>query len=248
MPCHLIEVAVLSSLLLPSFLSAQTAFDVASIKPTAVRDGSFTIDYPPGGRFSAKNVTVRTLLQSAYGVQDYQIQDGPAWLATAGFDIEARPAEGAGDLSFKQVFKQVQSMLQALLADRFHLTLHRETRQRPIYALIVGKNGPRLAVAGSLADPARMMMGQIVAQKMTLASLASILTFDLKRPVKDETGLTGEYAIKLEWVPGLGESDAAPVRPSLFTAVQDQLGLKLDSATGPVEVLVIDQLQRPDEN
>ena len=92
-------------------------------------------------------------------------------------------------------------------------------------------------------------MGQLIMQKTTLANIASILTFDLKRPVQDETGLTGEYAIKLEWAPGLGESGADPAsRPSLFAAVQDQLGLKLESTKGPVDVLVIDQLQRPDDN
>ncbi|HEY5330608.1 MAG TPA: TIGR03435 family protein [Acidobacteriaceae bacterium] len=102
--CPLIEAVLLPSLLAPCLLAAApAAFEVASIKPTTVRDGSFTINYPPGGRFSARNITVRILLQSAYDVQDYQIQGGPAWLATAGFDIEARPAEGAGDLSPKQV-------------------------------------------------------------------------------------------------------------------------------------------------
>lgn len=221
-------------------------FEVASIKPSAVRDGSFTINYPPGGRFSAKNVTVKILVRNAYNLQDYELQGGPDWAASAGFDIEAQPAEGAGDLSRQQV----QVMLQALLADRFHLVVHRETGQHPIYNLVVGKNGPRLAASGSLSGPSIMKMGQLNAQRLTLSSLASILTFDLKRPVKDKTGLTGEYAIKLEWAPGLEASDTTDPssQPSLFAAVQEQLGLKLESSTGPVEVLMIDQVQRPDEN
>ena len=111
MPRRILEVALLSSFVIPGLLNAQPAdspasrmaFEVASIKPTAVHDGSFTINFPPGGRYSAKNVTVRNLLRTTYNVQDYQIEGGPDWLSSAGFDIEAKPAEGAGDLSRNQV-------------------------------------------------------------------------------------------------------------------------------------------------
>ena len=92
-------------------------------------------------------------------------------------------------------------------------------------------------------------MGQLSTQKLSMTQFASILTFDLKRPVRDDTGLKGDFAFTLEWTPGLGESDGAPsARPSLFAAVQEQLGLKLESTKGPIEVLVIDHVERPSEN
>jgi len=222
-------------------------FEVASIKPTATGDGSFTYDFPPGGRFSGRNLTVQNLLRIAYGLQNYQISGGPAWIASAGFDIQATATAGTVELSREQVLQ----MLQALLADRFHLAMHRETRQLPVYDLVVGKTGPRLEAADSSAAPAKeqLKMGQLVTHKMSMTALANILASDLKRPVKDDTGLKGEFTFTLEWTRGLDDSDAGQSsRPSLFTAVQEQLGLKLEAAKGPVEVLVIDSVERPSEN
>jgi uncharacterized protein (TIGR03435 family) len=220
-------------------------FEVASIKPTATKDGSFTEQYPPGGGFSARGITVKVLLRGSYALEDYQISGGPDWISSAGFDIQARAAAGTGDLPREQV----RQMVQALLADRFHLVLHRETRQLPVYDLVVGKTGPRLHSADSSTGGTKTMLGQLIVKKMSMTTLASILAFDVKRPVRDETALNGEFAFTLEWTPGLGESDAgASSRPSLFTAVQEQLGLKLESAKGPVEVVVIDHVEKPSEN
>jgi uncharacterized protein (TIGR03435 family) len=219
-------------------------FEVASVKPTATQ-GSFTFDFPPGGRFSGRNLTVQNLLRIAYGLQDYQISGGPGWIDSAGFDIQARAAASTSE----PTREQVREMIQALLADRFHLVVHRETRQLPIYALVVGKGGPRLQAADTDVGPPKSMLGQMVVRRMSMTTLGNILAFDLKRPVRDETGLNGEFAFKLEWTPGLGESDAGPSsRPSLFTAVQEQLGLKLESTKGPIEVLVIDHVEKPSEN
>src|SRR5216684_4188998 len=128
-------------------------FEVASIKPTATKDGSFTFDFPPGGRFSGRNLTVQNLLRIAYGLQDYQISGGPSWMTSAGFDLQARAAPDAGELPREQVLR----MVQVLLADRFHLAIHRETRQLPVYALVVGKTGPRLQAADGSVGPAKMM-------------------------------------------------------------------------------------------
>jgi uncharacterized protein (TIGR03435 family) len=136
-------------------------------------------------------------------------------------------------------------MVQTLLAERFHLALHRETRQLPIFALVVGKTGPRLHEAENTPGPTRTRLGQIIARKMSLTTLANILTFDLKRPVKDQTGLPGEFAFTLEWSPTLGDPSD---QPSLFAAVQDQLGLKLESTKGPIEMFLIDHVEKPSEN
>ena len=220
-------------------------FEVASIRPPAAT-GILKIDFLPGGRFSAKNITVRMLLRNAYSVQDYQIAGGPGWTASDGFDIEATAGADAGEVSRDQVFR----MIQGLLADRFQLVVHREIRQVPVYNLVTGKNGPTMTAAESSAEIARTMkMGELVTKKMSMTTLANLLVFELQRPVIDATGLKGDFAFTLQYTRGLGESDAVPTeRPSLFTAVQDQLGLKLESAKGPVEMLVIDHVERPSQN
>jgi bla regulator protein blaR1 len=228
-----------------AILALGQKFEVASIKPTA-KPGYLSIDFLPGGRFSAKSITVHMLLRNAYGVQDYQVVGGPGWTASDGFDIEAKAVADAGDVSHEQVLK----MIQALLADRFQLVVHRETRQLPVYNLVTAKNGATMKVADSSAEIARTMkMGELVTKKMSMTMLANLLVYELDRPVVDATGLKGDYAFTLQYTRGLGESDAGPAeRPSLFTAVQDQLGLRLESAKGPVEVLVIDHVEKPSEN
>jgi uncharacterized protein (TIGR03435 family) len=220
-------------------------FEVASVKPSATTDGSLTFDFPAGGRFTARNLTLQMLLRIAYQLEDYQISGGPAWIKSAGFDIQAKGGEGTGEPRREQVLQ----MVQAMLADRFQLAVHRETRELPIYVLVTGKTGPRLQAADSNVGRPKTMLGQMIVQKMSMTTLANILVFDLKRPVKDETGLKGEFAFTLEWTPGLSESDDGPAsRPSLFTAVQEQLGLKLESARGPVEIVVVDKAEKPSEN
>ncbi len=237
---------------LATLMSAQTpeggpliAFEVASVKPSTTT-GSFSVNFPPGGRFSGRNLTVWNLMRMAYHLQDYQIQGAPAWADSSGYDIEARAAAGQGEPPREEMLK----MIQALLAERFHLAMHRETRQLPVYDLVVGKVGPKLKPADSSASSdGTVRMGQLATQKMSMALLTSILAFDVKKPVNDKTGLKGDYAFTLEWTTGLGEEDAGQAtRPSLFTAVQEQLGLKLESVKGPVEVVVIDMVEKPTEN
>jgi uncharacterized protein (TIGR03435 family) len=241
------------SIVMAALMPAQTPgpdkkaeFEVASIKPTATMDGSLTSDFTPGGGFTCRNLTVQVLLRIAYEVQDYQFSGGPGWIASTGFDIQARAAAGTGERSRQQVLQ----MLQSLLADRFHLVLHRETRQLPVYNLVVGKTGPRLQAADSTASSNfSQKMGHLNTRKMSMKTLGELLAADLKRPVRDETGLQGDFAFTLEWTRGLSESDAGTSSlPSLFTAVQEQLGLKLESAKGPVEILVIDDVGIPSDN
>jgi uncharacterized protein (TIGR03435 family) len=148
-------------------------FEVASVKPTATQDGSLAVDFQPGGGFTPRNLTVQNLLRDAYELQDYQISGGTGWMTSAGFDIQARAAAS----TVEPTREQVRKMIQALLADRFHLALHRETRQLPIYALVVGKTGPKLRAADSSAMPARILkMGQLITEKMSMTTLANLLT------------------------------------------------------------------------
>jgi uncharacterized protein (TIGR03435 family) len=149
-------------------------------------------------------------------------------------------------------------MLQTLLKDRFHLAVHREEKELPMYRLVVSRNGPRLresAVSG--APQPRMSMGQITDEKANMDTLASQLGQQLGRFVSNQTGLKGDFDFHVEWAPDPGQnqggesdtpSPAGVDGPSIFTALQDQLGLKLESAKGPVEVLVIDHVEKPDAN
>jgi uncharacterized protein (TIGR03435 family) len=223
-----------------------SAFEVASIRESATRDGSISEDFPAGGRFTARNITLHYLLRIAYELQDYQISGEPGWATSAGFDIQAAPPAGTGNLPIKQV----RLMVRALLTERFHLETHLETRQLPVFDLVVAKNGPRLQPAAADAVQSRSLRrGQLVAQKMDMAALANVLALDLKRPVNDRTGLKGDYAFTLDWALGLAETeDGAPTRPSLFTAVGEQLGLKLEATKGPVSVLVVERAEKPSEN
>jgi uncharacterized protein (TIGR03435 family) len=144
-------------------------------------------------------------------------------------------------------------MLRMLLAERFQLKVHMESQNLPVYALVVASSGSKLKPATGAGGPQSTKLGQLVMPKMSMAQLSQILEFDLDRPVIDRTGLAGDFAIHLEWTrerdrTAAGDASVDQSRPSVFTAVQEQLGLKLDSVKAPVDVLVIDRAQLPTAN
>jgi uncharacterized protein (TIGR03435 family) len=228
-------------LLVASFaLLAQSpgpTFEVAAIHPS--RPGTpQALHYAESGGLSAAGFTLNDLIRMGWRVRDFQIIGGPAWVNSKGFDVEAKGDHSATDA-------QLGQMVQSLLADRFKLALHRETRQLPVYALVVAKNGPKIS-EGTAARPGMTGgPGQLDAQKISMLILTQTLGRQLDHPVLDRTGLPGRYDFKLEWSPD--ESNPA-AGPSIFTAVQEQLGLKLETQTGPVEILVIDHAEKPSEN
>jgi bla regulator protein blaR1 len=266
-------------------LGAQTpanqTFEVASVKPNKTGDGRIMFGLQPGGRFNATNVTLRMLLRQAFNVQEFQITGGPDWMASDRFDVVAKAPEGefTADL--------MRPMLRSLLAERFKLVVHNETREMAIYALVKarddGKLGPNLSPAaidcaavmrgrrggppptppqpgqklecGFMIGPGRMNAGG-----MPLSNLAQTLSPQVGRIVLDKTELTGNYDLELTYsLEGLGSvfpgggpplingapAPIDPNQPNLFTALQEQLGLKLDSQRGPVDVVVIDSVQQP---
>ncbi len=230
-------------------------FEVASIKPSAPGGRGVRLQMAPGGRLDASNVTVKILIQQAYGVKDFQISGGPGWINSDRYDLVAKADSDIGR------HEELMPLMQKLLADRFQLTIHRDTKELPIYALVVGKNGPKLKESASdnPGPQIRMGRGLIDGRGMGLDMLASQLSNPLGRTVLDRTGLKGQYDIKLEWTPedgpGHGPGDgpeAAPppdtTGPSIFTALQEQLGLKLETQKGPVEIIVIDRIEKPTEN
>jgi uncharacterized protein (TIGR03435 family) len=245
--------------------AGSTAFEVASIKPNKSGGGRSSSGFNHG-RFTATNAGIKTLLQyDAYGIPEGQIQGGPAWLSSDRFDIEAKvddaTAEKMGKLSRDERNNLDRQLIQQLLADRFKLVVHWETQQLPVYALIVAKNGPKLEKAKDASSTGvSSNNGKLTAKGVTMERLAQTLTSltsrELGRFVIDKTGIEGRYDLALTWSPedrsaamvNASADNAAPPGPSIFTALQEQLGLKLESTKGPVERLVIDHIEQPSEN
>jgi len=186
------------------------------------------------------------LLFISYHMKDFQIIGFPKPMETASYRIVAKPPAGSPVVDQTTRQAQLEERLQSLLEERFHLVCHREMRELPVYELVVAKGGLRMKEVP--ADPnfkLRMPKGRILANGGTTGMLASVLSNQLNRPVTDKTGLTARYAIDLQFAP---EDVPADPHPSLFTALQEQLGLKLEGRKSPSEVLVIDHVEKPSEN
>ena len=210
----------------------------------------------PPGRFEATNVTPKLLILNLYGLPDFRLADVPSWAAEERFDVAGRSTGPVGR-------DEISAMVRSLLADRFQLRAHRETRELPTYALVSASPArrPGQALRTSSIDcstdadrskcSTRITPRSLTATGMTMARLAATLTGIVGRVVTDATGMAGSYDLELTFAPegplppGAPPSAADTDAPSIFTAVQEQLGLKLDGGRGPVEVLVIDSIERP---
>ena len=265
---RIIVLSVGLTLLAPAAGAQSPAFEVASVKPNKSGDVQALMYPQPGGRFTATNVTLRALIIGAYSLQESQLSGGPDWLDKDRFDIAAK---ADGDPSPDQFV----AMLQTLLSDRFKVELHHEARVVPVYALLLtksnGRRGLRLrpsdgqcsAAASNyfpvVPDPNapppcgdfRMSPRSLVARGMTMPRLASLLAPRVGRVVVDATALKDAFDIELDWSPDQPQEVNNPQTndaPSLFTALQEQLGLRLESTRGPVDVLVVDRAERPTED
>jgi uncharacterized protein (TIGR03435 family) len=287
----------------PEILAATTSkyeYEVASIKlskPAGANGMFMGMRYTDDG-LTAQNLSLMLLIQQAYGVGKDRITGAPDWLNSERYDIDAK-VDGAAVEALKKLspdeLKTVrQHMLQALLADRFSLTLHRETKELAVYNLVIAKNGPKLQESkpedkgktsdGSAASGKQAASGgpmsvsggggggggksisvgtgggasvsfggrgglrTMSGRGVTIENLLTTLASATGRPVLDKTGLTGKYDYKLEYAPEDSQPDADSTGPSIFTALQEQLGLKLESGKGPVEIIVIDRVERPSGN
>jgi bla regulator protein blaR1 len=260
---------------------AKPSFEVASIKPSEF-DGRVGINVQPG-RFVANNVTLKFLITMAYDIKVHQISGGPNWLETAAYAIDAK-APGLNK-------ENLNSMIQSLIEERCKLKFHRETRESPVYSLVVAKGGhklqrskdengnplsevPREAGRGERrvlrpGDPApagtvMVGIGSFSAGATSIDQLVSFLSGPLGRKVIDKTGIVGLYDISLQWSPdpdqqnftglpkppGLQQpaQSGENTGPSIFNAIQEQLGLKLESDKGPVDSFIIDSIEKPSEN
>jgi len=218
-------------------------FDVVSIKPTSpIGGGAIPIGRNANpGSVTLLGVTPKDVMARAYSLRGYQIS-GPSWIDQERYNIVAKVGRSAPDA-------EQRLMLQSMLADRFQLTAHTETRVLPAYELVVGKNGPRLHEATPDDVGSRVFPNApgVSAKQISMPRLAELLSIKLDRPVADKTGLSGLFDIELKWTP-----DAAPpdsdLGPSVFTAVQEQLGLRLEARKLPTEVLIIDHISKPSAN
>ena len=243
----------------PQAATAKPAFEVATVKPVESQPKDSRILRVEGvNRFVAKNFTLKLLIAAAYDLNPKAISGGPAWLDSAKFDIAAvTPGET------RPTRTEQMAMLRTLLAENFQLSFHREQKEFSIYALSVSKAGPRLKESGKTAsDPSNVTSTVYPDHVLMPTRNASIGDFVavlqraiLDRPVVDNTGLTGRYDFDLEWAPSErefgGEIEVTPgdtSRPSLVTALQETLGLKLEATRGQALALVVDHAQKPATN
>jgi uncharacterized protein (TIGR03435 family) len=239
--------------------AARETFDVASIhiNNTETDGHHHIVNDPAESHFRTVNLATRDLIQFAYGLPDSQILGGPAWLDSTMFDIDAKsdPLVDAQlhALPIDQARHQKQLMVQVLLADRFQFKAHQETRQLPVYALVIAKDGPKFKpseINGTTIDSGRAHL-HIAGSNDTISILARELAQVLGRVVLNQTGLNGRYDLSLRWTPDdtAASAPSSPdVPPGIFTAIQEQLGLKLESTRGPVPVLVVDNVEMPTPN
>jgi uncharacterized protein (TIGR03435 family) len=192
------------------------------------------------GRFAIAAITTKALIAYAYDVRDFQVSGGANWVGSEEYDVVAKPQ---GEASKQRIL----AMARNLLAERFNLALHHESKEMPVLVLTVAKGGAKLHLSASTGGPeVRGGKGHLIARKVTMAMLAAQLAGRvLDRTVLDRTEIAGEFDVDLEWTP---EERPDEPGPSIFTALQEQLGLKLETQKSAVDVLVVDHVERPSAN
>jgi uncharacterized protein (TIGR03435 family) len=237
------------------------AFEVATIKPTHPdwRGGRY-MRMQTARQFEARGYALRILLAAAYNLTPQAISGGPAWIDSDLYDIlAATPGQ------VRPTLEEQLSMLRKLLLERFSLVFHREEKEFSIYALTVAKGGPKMTPSAPVTAPEgapplvfRLSpdRARLPASSTTMSELAWVMQRSaVNRPVVDKTGLTERYDFELEWTPdetqfggNVPTGNPEPPKPDLFAALQQQLGLRLEATKGPIQTLVIDQVERPSEN
>jgi uncharacterized protein (TIGR03435 family) len=229
-------------------VQTQPQFEVASIKPSPRPITPRTPMKTDPARVVYNNMTARILIQIAYKMDDWMISGIPKGLDSELYDVAATLPAGASQ-------EQVPAMLQSLLAERFQLAVRLETRQFPVYALTVAKNGPKLKPGETEeqwhegAMKGGIFRGEMQLHQCSMPSLASALSRVADRPVIDRTSLTGNYDVVLKWTPDQTQpGDQKNDNPPIYTAVTEQLGLKLEPTKAPIEILIVTRMEKPSAN
>jgi bla regulator protein blaR1 len=258
------RMALTLPLLATCLCAQQLTFETASIKPTPADAHNSVIRPMPDGGLNAEGLSLRTLITFAYDVQDYQISGGPSWVGSQPWTIVAKPSSPAAGnrhegpiengkmSSAQQYMRSVRERTKALLTERFQLMLRHEIREQTAYVLTVAKGGPKMKE--STPGMMRRGNGEIFSKGTQMGNFIRFLAVDPRRPVTDETGLTGTYEFDLKWATDRpaneepGASTASDPGPTIFTAIEEQLGLRLESRKAPVETLIIERVEKASEN
>jgi len=226
---------------------AHPKFEVATIKPSDPADTS-TGFHTSGRRVSIENQPLRSMFSFAYGIHKDQIAGAPTWFETDKYDIDGVP-----DVEGEPSLKQYQEMVRAILADRFHVKFRTETRQLNIYSITIAKGGPKIKKTASAPNSqpdqtTNSKDSQLIMRitNNTMDEFALGMQFFMNRPIVNQTGLDGRYDFTLTWTPD--SSQTTDGAPGIFTAAQEQLGLKIEATKGPAQVYIIDHIERPSEN
>jgi len=252
-------------LLLPAVVSTAQLpnFEVASIRPNKSGEANWTWGLKPGGRFTGENMPVKGMILAAFRLKRFEVSGAPAWTDSERYDIIAKADNNAS-------FNEAMFMLQGLLADRFKLQYHRTEKETSVFALLPARGGPSVTATkpGSCVPPNydkkaqgapqgdlkfcgwRVRGGEIEGTGVSMSEFADTLSAQMDRPVIDRTGIRGNVDVHLAWTPDgdTADTNGDPIGPSLFTAIEQQMGLRLESSKGLVKMLVIDHIDRPSEN
>ena len=243
--------AIFAILMFVGILRAQsTAFEVASVKPSEPGARGMIMQFTPNGGVRFVNARLRDLIALAYGVERFQVRGGPAWLDTQGWVIVGKGESGAE--------KESRDRLRALLTERFQLGIREDRKEASVLLLRIAKNGSKLRQSSEGFEGISGRPGQVAAERVGTSMLARYLSTQLGRPVVDETGLAGTYAFKLEWAPdsidplakekGGTELLVNPNGESITSAIQSQLGLKLESGKAAISDYIVERVEKPSEN
>jgi uncharacterized protein (TIGR03435 family) len=218
-------------------LAFSQAFEITSVKPSPPDQPGMNARMDPG-RFVLSNATLHWAVQMAFRLEDYQLIGGPKWMDSDHFEIEGKCADSTS-------MKDKLAMLQALLADRFQLKYHRETREMPGYVMLPAKTGLKLKKSEATDGQSNSTSGEyrLGGTNETTAELAALVAGNLHRPVIDETGSSDHFDFQLNWAP-----TAEGPAPSLFTVIQEQLGIRLEARKVPIQLLIVESADKPSAN
>jgi bla regulator protein blaR1 len=264
-----VAVPFLTGMLQAQAAQSEKTFDVVSVKPSAAEMHQVRFMLSPGGGLNISGMNLKQLMAIAYDVREFQISGGPGWIESDRFDIMAKGPSGdqrefpnLSEAERQQMRDDMNARIRHMLAERFGLQLHKEQKETSVLALVQLPSGHKLkpvdVSGGGVRQHVRMGRGLFEAEAATLDMLTTSLSRSLGKPVLDRTGLKGGFVLKLAWTPDGSELTGrslpggppppADGGPSLFTAVQEQLGLKLESTKAPVDTLVIDKVEKPSAN